>query len=286
MSRTVTALFDSRPEAEAARARLVSRVDVASVRFLAKETAADVDDLKLDPKLAASYREALLSGDHLLVAKVARGEKPSAIIDLLEAAPQAGEPAMEAVQSVQVEFEDEVSEPAETPSAQSDEDTPVTETQAAVASAAPPAVAASIAEPAPPSVPCDEPKREAADQSTGSEQREELRIGEPKVARASARLRSITREQPAEEQVALNVEHVELETRPSERRLTEADIEAGGLLKDRMFEVVEMREEPVVAKELIVREEVIVRKARHERTETIRDTVRRTEVEVGELPSS
>src|SRR5687768_5613070 len=115
MSRTVTALFGSRPEAEAARARLVSRVDVESIRFLAKETAAAVDDLKLDPDLAASYREALLAGDHLLVAKVARGEKPSAIIEVLEEAPRVDEPAMEAVQAVQVEIEDETTEAAEAP---------------------------------------------------------------------------------------------------------------------------------------------------------------------------
>ena len=47
-----------------------------------------------------------------------------------------------------------------------------------------------------------------------------------------------------------------------------------------------MREEPVVTKIAVVREEVIVRKTMQERTETIRDTVRQTEVEVEDLPSS
>ena len=96
----------------------------------------------------------------------------------------------------------------------------------------------------------------------------------------------MTREEPAEQEIALTEERVELENRAAERRLSDRDVEAGGLLKDRTFEVVEMREEPVIAKEIVVREEVIVRKTHHQRTETVRDTVRRTQVEVEELPSS
>jgi stress response protein YsnF len=44
-----------------------------------------------------------------------------------------------------------------------------------------------------------------------------------------------------------------------------------------------MREEPVITKEAFVREEVIVRKTVQERTETVRDTVRRTDFELEEL---
>jgi stress response protein YsnF len=61
-------------------------------------------------------------------------------------------------------------------------------------------------------------------------------------------------------------------------------MEAGGLFKERVFEIAEMREEPVVTKIAVVHEEVIVRKIVKERTETIRDSVRQTQVEVEDLP--
>jgi len=47
-----------------------------------------------------------------------------------------------------------------------------------------------------------------------------------------------------------------------------------------VIEATETAEEAVVAKEARVTEEVVVRKQAEERTETVRDTVRRTEVEV------
>ena len=51
-------------------------------------------------------------------------------------------------------------------------------------------------------------------------------------------------------------------------------------MRDQSVEVTEMAEEPVVRKKARVREEVVVGKETTQRTETIRDTVRRTEVEV------
>jgi stress response protein YsnF len=105
----------------------------------------------------------------------------------------------------------------------------------------------------------------------------------PLKSRGGARVRSVIRETPAEEQVELSEEHVDVEHRPSERRLSDEDVKAGGLLMERTFEIREMREEPVITKEAFVREEVIVRKTVQERTETVRDTVRRTDFELEEL---
>ena len=63
------------------------------------------------------------------------------------------------------------------------------------------------------------------------------------------------------------------------------DMEMTGLQpdSDRVIEIAQMREEPVIEKEAFVREEVIVRKTVQERTETVRDTVRRTDFEREEL---
>jgi Domain of unknown function (DUF2382) len=52
---------------------------------------------------------------------------------------------------------------------------------------------------------------------------------------------------------------------------------------DREYEVIERHEEPVVQKNRQV-EEVVVRKGRQDRTETIRDTARETKVAVEQDP--
>jgi stress response protein YsnF len=112
---------------------------------------------------------------------------------------------------------------------------------------------------------------------------EELRIGKREVTRGGARVRSFTREEPTEQSVTLNQDSVDHETRSVERRLTREDVERGGLLKERVIEVSEMREEPVITKEAFVREEVVLTRTVTQRVETVRDTLKRTEVEVEDL---
>ena len=69
------------------------------------------------------------------------------------------------------------------------------------------------------------------------------------------------------------------------RRLSAEEIAQGGLFTARVIEFSETRERPVVAKHAFVREELVVRKTADERVETFDDTVRRTEVEVEDLPA-
>jgi hypothetical protein len=73
---------------------------------------------------------------------------------------------------------------------------------------------------------------------------------------------------------------VHLTRRPADRPASEADFAA---FKEGMIEVTETDEEAVVAKRARVVEEVVVRKDVTEQTETVRDMVRRTEVEVEPL---
>jgi stress response protein YsnF len=54
----------------------------------------------------------------------------------------------------------------------------------------------------------------------------------------------------------------------------------GDLFRERTIDMEERGEEAVVSKEARVVEEVVVRKEANQRTETISDTVRKTEVEV------
>lgn len=109
---------------------------------------------------------------------------------------------------------------------------------------------------------------------------EDVRIGKRTVARGGVRVYSRVIEQPVEESVRLQEEHVRVERQPVNRAAGASDLQAG---REEVIEVQEFTEEPVVSKETRVVEEVRISKDATERTETVRDTVRRTEVNVENL---
>jgi uncharacterized protein (TIGR02271 family) len=110
---------------------------------------------------------------------------------------------------------------------------------------------------------------------------EELQIGKREVNRGGVAVHSRVVEQPVHEQVSLREEHVSVERRPVNERVQSAA--AGGeLFQERTVEMTETAEEAVIAKEARVREELVVRKTAEERTESIDETIRTTEVEVEE----
>ncbi len=108
---------------------------------------------------------------------------------------------------------------------------------------------------------------------------EELHVGKREVERGGVRVESRVEERPVEEEVRLKEEHVRVERRPVDRPVGDAE----GLFREGTLEVTERAEVPVVAKEARVVEEVIVNKEVGEHTETVRDTVRRTDVNVEEV---
>ncbi len=119
---------------------------------------------------------------------------------------------------------------------------------------------------------------------TGGEERiplaeERLRVGKREAHGGRVRVRSYVVETPVEEQVRLREEHVRVERVEADRAATGSEAE---LFRERTIEAEESVEEPVVSKEVRVTGEVVVSKDSTERTETIRDTVRRTEVDVDE----
>ncbi|MBV8890285.1 MAG: DUF2382 domain-containing protein [Alphaproteobacteria bacterium] len=108
---------------------------------------------------------------------------------------------------------------------------------------------------------------------------EQLRVGKREVGRGSVRVRSYVVETPVQEQVRLHEERVEVERRPVDRPATGADLGAEAF-RERTIEVTATAEEAVIAKDTRVKEEIVVRKQEEERTQTVSDTVRHTEVEV------
>ena len=81
--------------------------------------------------------------------------------------------------------------------------------------------------------------------------------------------------------MTLRDEKVLVERRPVNRAAAVADFTPG----ERSFKVRATGEEAVVGKNARVVEEVLVGKNSSEHTEVIRDTIRRTEVDVEELPT-
>jgi stress response protein YsnF len=127
--------------------------------------------------------------------------------------------------------------------------------------------------------------------SVVSEQRlpiveEELHVGTRTVVRGGATVRTRVEEVPIVQNIALVSEFLRVTTRPVSRTLSEQESEQGGLLRDRMFEIAQVREEAVVSKEVVIREEVVVSKTTDRRVEHVHDTVRKTGVETEYLDAT
>jgi uncharacterized protein (TIGR02271 family) len=124
--------------------------------------------------------------------------------------------------------------------------------------------------------------------STGDQTRaipvveEELKVGKRTVLRGGVRVYSRVSEQPVQETVNLTEERVRVDRQPVNRPVTQSDLRSG---RDEVVEVKEYAEEPVVSKEARVVEEVRVNKEATQRQQTVKDTVRRTEVNVENLGS-
>jgi len=113
---------------------------------------------------------------------------------------------------------------------------------------------------------------------------EELRVGKREVERGGVRVWKHVTEIPVEENVNLRQEHVHVERRAVDRPITDADVATA--FKDETVELTERSEEAIVTKDARVVEEVVVSKDVEQRTETVRDTVRKTDVDVEQIDTA
>lgn len=265
MSRTVTALYDTRAEAEAARQRLSSAVDVEKARIIDQSSTSSagsgrhaLNDVYMSHEDRHAYSEGLRRGGFLLCAEVDSDEHSEKIVRLLE------ETSSVDLEERQQSWKSEGWAPHSVSSGTGS--SAGTASMGSVSQTATSGVAG----------------------STVQEERipiveEELRVGKRVVERGGARVRTYVREVPVHEQVTLREEHVEIERRPVEQqRVDAAALNSGDLLRERTIEMRETAEEAVVQKVANVQEEIVVRKTAEERVEQIDDTVRRTEVDVEE----
>ncbi len=106
---------------------------------------------------------------------------------------------------------------------------------------------------------------------------EALQVGKRAVDRGTTRVRRYVVERPVEEQIRLRDETVTMFRRP-----VAAGTSIGAdAFTDRTISMSETDEEAVVAKTTRVVEEVVLQKDVTERVETVRDTLRHEEVEIG-----
>ncbi|MGI4795107.1 MAG: YsnF/AvaK domain-containing protein [Janthinobacterium lividum] len=121
-----------------------------------------------------------------------------------------------------------------------------------------------------------------ADQATGGTiqlAEESLAVGKRLLNTGTTRIRRYVIETPVEEQVTLHSEKVVVERRPVTGQVT-GTVD----FTDKVLEATETDEQAVVSKTARIVEEVGLRKEASDRTETVRDTVRKQEVEIIEEP--
>ncbi len=110
---------------------------------------------------------------------------------------------------------------------------------------------------------------------------EDLVVGKREVTRGGVRVYSHVTERPVSENITLRDERIVVDRRPVNREATEADFNTN----PGVVELTATGEEAVIGKRSRVVEEVLVGKEASERSEQINDTVRRTDVEVEQVPA-
>lgn len=108
---------------------------------------------------------------------------------------------------------------------------------------------------------------------------EQLQVGKREVQRGGVRVVSRVTETPVEEAVNLREEHAAVQRRPADRAATASDT----AFKEQSIEVRNTAEEAVVGKTARVVEDVVIGKESTRREQKVKDSVRKSEVEVQQL---
>jgi stress response protein YsnF len=109
---------------------------------------------------------------------------------------------------------------------------------------------------------------------------EQIDVGKRVVQDGTTRIRRFVTETPVEAQVTLHEEHTQVIHRASIDPNFVRDVD----WTDKTIEVSETAEEPVVTKSVHIAEEVVIRKEGSDTVRTLRDKIRRQQVEVEKIP--
>ena len=293
MTRTITAMFSDRAAADAAISQLSSQLGIRSnqVQVHAAETAStgtvagattgdtgfwgSLKDLFVPDEDRTAYAEGIRRGNVVVSAQVDEGMLDQAM-DILE-------------HNGAVDLDSQEAEWRQSGWTGGQADT-VSGTAVGTSPSNPElgvVAAGAVAAAAPVTVQQTKPTSAAAMGRTGAEEvipivEERIQVGKRDVERGRVRVRSYIVETPVTEQVTLREEHVDVQRRAVDRPLTDTD----DVFRERVIDATEHAEQVVVSKEARVKEELVIRKEASDRTETVHDTVRRTEVEVDDTRST
>ncbi len=123
---------------------------------------------------------------------------------------------------------------------------------------------------------------EGAESSTLQLAEEFLNVGKRAVRGGTTRIRRYTIEKPVEENVSLHSERIVLDRRP----VTDGRVLANTDFTDKTISMTEMNEEAVVAKTARVVEEIGLHREATDRVETVRETLRKDDVKVEQVPTT
>lgn len=275
MSRTITALFDTRADAEAGRQRLLdANLHADHVHIHDKSSVGDagysshqelglwgsIKNAFLPDEDRHTYEEGVRRGGFLLTADVDEHQADEAVRALDEA------------HFNTVDIDERASQwksEGWTP--------PAAAATGAATTAATTAGAAALG-----SVGASDTRATAAagDEARFKVVEEQLVVGKREVDRGGVRVRSYVTETPVHEQISLRDEKIRVERHAVDRPVGE------DAFREQTIELTATGEEAVVGKTARVVEEVIVGKSAEQRVENISDTVRRTDVVVEKLDES
>lgn len=247
MSNTITALFDTRADAESGKQRLCdTMIDADNITIIDQSRAPASGGSSEDTGMWASiknaflpeedrqvYEEGVRRGGFLLTADVDRDQADKAVM------------ALEDANSVDID------------------DRSRQWRQEGWMPAAPQAEM--------------ERERAMGDDQVIPIMEEQLIVGKREVERGGMRVRSYVTEQPVHEQISLREEHVNVERNRVDKPISGDDADA---FRERSIEMTETKEEAVVGKNTRIVEEIGLKKTSDQREEQIDDTVRHTEVDV------
>ena len=111
---------------------------------------------------------------------------------------------------------------------------------------------------------------------------EQMDVGKRQIETGMTRVRRFVIEKAVEANVTLHEEHAAI----ARRAITDKNFIQDVDWSDRTVEVRETAETPVVSKSSRIVEEVVVGKEGSDRVETVKDKVRRQQVEIEKQPSS
>lgn len=278
MSRTITALFDTRADAEAGRQRLIDAdLDADHVRIHDKSSIgtagyssptepgmwASIQNAFLPDEDRHLYEEGVRRGGFLLTADVAGHQVDDAIL------------ALDSIHGASVDIDERAnqwkSEGWVPPAAGAAAAAGAGVAGAAMANTASGTAAGFVDE-----------RATRTTGTTGEGQRlqvveEQLVVGKREVDRGGVRVRSYVTEHPVHEQIRLRSERVKVERHPVDRAVDD------DAFRERSVEMTQTDEEAVIDKSARIVEEVVVTKTSGERVEQINETVRHTDVVVEKL---